>query len=136
MKNFRPANASMARMRRIAMPVLVLAVAIGCCRDRNSAAGAEIPALPPPATQSANAPVAAVWFDVGYPPPPKPGEHGMGSIAPAEPRPKLSPACAHFLEVWAESRRLIESVVPESNGKPLTEKLDPAVFDVARAPRP
>jgi hypothetical protein len=210
---------------------LFIVAAIGCCR---TSAAADAPAPSPATTRPTNAPVAAVWFDAGYPPPLKPGEkledmeyrklvvgvwsdgtviwsdnrrtggkpyhigripnelvakllaslktvglfdvpdaprfgpdssytviaaqtddgkriwlgswhdppttrplvvvseQGMGVIAPAQPRGKPSPAYAHFLEVWAESRRLIESVVPEAQGRPMNEKLENTVFDVGR----
>jgi len=214
--------------------LIAVAGLMGCCAHSGTASAEEISALPAPTTRPANAPVTAVWFDIGYPPPPKPGEdvkqfeyrrlivgvwsdgtviwsddrrtggkpycigrvppelvakllaslktiglfdvsegarfgpdssytviaaqtpdgkrqwlgswhdppttrplvvvgeHGMGVVAPADPRPKPSPEYQKFLEVWAESRRLIESVVPEAHGKPLNEKLDNVVFDVGR----
>ena len=211
---------------------VIVFVLLGCCRHDVASAG-EIPALPPLATRPSTAPVAAVWYEISYPPPPKPGEElvprrlivavwpdgtviwsdnratggkpyyigripnelvtkllaslkevglfdlpggarfgpdasytviaadadgkrqwlgswhdppttrprvhvgegGMSALAPAQPRPKHSPEYARFLEVWSESRRLIESVVPERHGKLLNEKLDDRVFDVGRERR-
>jgi hypothetical protein len=221
-------------MPRAVTSFLILVV-VGCCSQHSASAESQPLALPPPTTKPVNAPVAAVWFDVGYPPPPKPGEdvsqfefrrlivgvwsdgtviwsddrrtggkpyyvgrippelvtrlltslntvglfdvrfrpplivdssstviaaetdaprqrqqlasshdppttrplldvneHGMSAIAPGEPRPARSAEFTRFMEVWAESRRLIESVVPEAHGKPMNEKLDKAVFDVGR----
>ena len=214
--------------------LIVVGGLIGCCAHPGTAYAQAIPALPAPTTRPANPPVAAVWFNIGYPPPPKPGDdikqlefrrlivgvwsdgtviwsddrskggkpyyigripaelvakllaslkavglfelpdaphfgpdssytviaaqtpdgrrqqlgswhdppttrpllvigdRGMGVVPPGEPRPKPSPAYAHFLEVWAESRRLIESVVPEAHGQPMNEKLDNAAFDVGK----
>ena len=61
-------------------------------------------------------------------------EHGISAVAPGEPRPKPSADYQRFVEVWAESRRLIESVVPEKNGQPL-ETVDEKIFGVGRKPR-
>ena len=58
-------------------------------------------------------------------------EHGISAVAPGEPRPKPSADYQRFLETWAESRRLIESVVPEKSGRPL-ETLDERVFKTGR----
>jgi len=58
-------------------------------------------------------------------------EHGISAVAPGEPRPKPSVDYQRFVEVWAESRRLIESVVPEKSGRPL-ETLDEKIFGVGR----
>ena len=60
-------------------------------------------------------------------------QRGISSLAPAEPRPKPSPEYARFLEVWAESRRLIESVVPEREGRPLNAIPNDAIFKTGRA---
>jgi hypothetical protein len=62
-------------------------------------------------------------------------EHGMSALQAAEPRPKDSPQYMKFLEVWAESRRLIESVVPEALGQPMDGKLDKTVFEMRAEPR-
>ena len=59
-------------------------------------------------------------------------EHGISAVAPGEPRPKPSAEYQRFLEVWAESRRLIESVVPEKSGQPLQTPLDEQTFRAGR----
>jgi hypothetical protein len=61
-------------------------------------------------------------------------EHGISAAAPGEPRPKPSADYQRFIEVWAESRRLIESVVPERSGQPI-ETVDEKVFRVGRKAR-
>ena len=61
-------------------------------------------------------------------------EHGISAVAPGEPRSKPSADYQHYVEVWAESRRLIESVVPEKNGR-LLEAVDEKIFGVGRKPR-
>jgi len=58
-------------------------------------------------------------------------EIGISAIAPGEPRPKPSAEYQRFLDIWAESRRLIESVVPEQSGVPL-QALDEQVFQTGR----
>ena len=61
-------------------------------------------------------------------------EHGISAVEPGEPRPKPSADYQRFTEVWAESRRLIESVVPEKSGRPI-ETVDEKIYDVGRKPR-
>ena len=61
-------------------------------------------------------------------------EHGISAVPPGEPRPKPSADYQRFVEVWAESRRLIESVVPERSGQPL-DTLDEKIFRLGREPR-
>ncbi len=60
-------------------------------------------------------------------------QRGIYSIKPGEARPQPSPEYARFLNVWSESRRAIESVVP-NEGEPVT-RLDESVFKLGRARR-
>ena len=220
-------------MKQVVIAMLSV-VLLGCCGQRTARAADEPAALPAPTTRPTTAPVAAVWYDVGYPPPRRPGEErpewrrlivcvwadgtvvwsddrarggrpyhigripgelrdqlvaslkavglldipgevrfgpdasytviaaeldgkrqwlgswhdppttqprlhvgqgGMSVLPPGEPRPKYTPDYARFRDVWSESRRLIESVVPERHGRPLNEELDAATFDVGRERR-
>ena len=57
-------------------------------------------------------------------------QRGIYALKPGEVRPEPSPEYAKFLDVWSESRRLIESVVPK-DGQPVTA-LDENVFKLGR----
>ena len=61
-------------------------------------------------------------------------ENGISAVEPGEPRPKPSADYQRFSEVWAESQRLIESVVPEKSGRAI-EAVDERIYDVGRKPR-
>ena len=60
-------------------------------------------------------------------------QRGIYAIQPGERTPEPSPEYAHFLKVWSESRRLIESVVP-TEGEAVTT-FDESIFKLGRARR-